>query len=558
MSDRASGETIPALVVGAGPVGLTMASELARHGVPIRIVDRNAVPSDKSKALAVWSRTLELLDDMGLGADFVAAGIRAVGSSIYGEDRRLAHLAFNTAPSPHPYALMLPQCETERLLAAHLEKQGVRVDRGIELVDLREDADAVTVTLRHADGTEENVRCRALLACDGAHSTIRHRLAVPFRGDADPNDWLLADVHLRGGVPEDEMSMFLHEKGAMAVFPMGGGRFRLMADAGAAHGDDRAPDPTLDEIAAILDERGPGGWTPHDPVWLSSFRIHECKVADYRHGRVFFAGDAAHVHSPAGGQGMNTGMQDAYNLAWKLALVERGCGRPEPLLASYSAERSPVGELVLKRAAAFTRMATLRNPIAQHLRNRLASLLASFEVVQHRLGDQFAELSIAYPKSPLQGEHSGRRPAWLRGGIAPGERAPDAALRVGTSGRPTTLFELLHGTSHVLLLLEGVDGRGSSTALASLAATVRSRFGDVVNDHLVLAPGHVEGRPDGLGAILTDPTGELHELYGASGPTAYLVRPDGYVGFRSAPADEGRLLEHLSSYLVARADRAAA
>jgi 2-polyprenyl-6-methoxyphenol hydroxylase-like FAD-dependent oxidoreductase len=558
MREKASDETIPVLVVGAGPVGLTMAAELTRHGVATRIVDRNAVPSDKSKALAVWSRTLEMLDDMGIGGDFLATGIRAVGSSIYGENRRLAHLAFNTAPTPHPYALMLPQCETERLLASHLEKQGVHVGRALELADLHEDADAITVTLRHAGGAEEIVRCRWLLACDGAHSTIRHTLNIPFHGDADPNDWFLADVHIRGGVPEDEMSMFLHEKGAMAIFPMGRGRFRLMADGGAARGEDRAPDPTLDEIRAILDERGPGGWTPHDPVWLSSFRIHECKVADYRHGRVFLAGDAAHVHSPAGGQGMNTGMQDAYNLAWKLALVERGRGRAEPLLQSYSAERSPVGELVLKRAAAFTRMATLRNPIAQHLRNRLASLLASFEVVQHRLGDQFAELSIAYPKSPILGEHSGRRPSWLRGGVAPGGRAPDAALRIGASGRPTTLFELLRGTSHVVLLLEGVDDRGSNPALANLGATVRARFGDLVSEHLVLAPGHVEGRSDGLGAILTDPTGELHERYGASGPSAYLIRPDGYVGFRSQPADEGHLLEHLGSYLIPRADRAAA
>jgi 2-polyprenyl-6-methoxyphenol hydroxylase-like FAD-dependent oxidoreductase len=550
--------TIPALVVGAGPVGLTMAAELTRHGVTTRIVDRNAVPSDKSKALAIWSRTLEILDDMGIGGDILAAGIRAVGSSIYGDERRLAHLAFNTAPTPHPYALMLPQCETERLLASHLAALGGHVERGLELTALREEHDAVVVTLRGTDGTEEVVRCRWLLACDGAHSTIRHTLGIPFRGEAEPNDWLLADVHLRGGVPEDEMSMFLHEKGAMAIFPMGRGRFRLMADAGAARSEDRAPDPTLDQIGAILDERGPGGWTPHDPVWLSSFRIHECKVADYRHGRVFLAGDAAHVHSPAGGQGMNTGMQDAYNLAWKLALVERERGRMEPLLSSYSAERSPVGELVLKRAAAFTRMATLRNPIAQHLRNRLASLLASFEVVQHRLGDQFAELSIAYPESPLQGEHSGRRPSWLRGGVAPGERAPDAALRVGASGRPTTLFELLRGTSHVLLLLEGVDDRDSGPMLANLGANVRARFGDLVSEHLVLAPGHVEGRGDGLGAILTDPTGELHERYGASGPTAYLVRPDGYVGFRSQPADEARLLEHLSRYLIPRADRAAA
>lgn len=554
-----SESTIPALVVGAGPVGLTMAAELSRHGVAARIVDKSPAPTDKSKALAVWSRTLELLDDMGIGADFVAAGKRAVGATIYGEGRRLVHLGFTDVSSPHPYGLMLPQCETERLLAEHLARRGLRVERSVELVDLGADEDGVTAALQHPGGHREILRCRWLLACDGAHSTVRHALDLPFPGAPEPNDWALADVHLRGNVPEDEVSLFLHEKGPLGVFPIGGDRFRVIADIGTAHGVERAPDPSLDDIAALLAERCPAGWTPHDPIWLASFRIHERKVTSYRHGRVFLAGDAAHVHSPAGGQGMNTGMQDAYNLAWKLALVERELGR-EPLLESYSAERSPIGDIVLKRAAAFTRLATVRGSLAQHLRNRVVSLLASLEVVQHRLGDQFTELSIAYPSSPIQGEHrSLSLHSWLLGGgVSPGERAPDAALRVGEAGRPVTLFEVLRGTSHVLLLLEGTGEQQATGAFARMGSRVREEFGDLVSEHLVLGPGRAESRTDWPGAILSDPTGELHERYGAVAPTAYLIRPDGYVGFRSQPVDEARLLEHLRSYLVPRAERAAA
>lgn len=448
---------LPALVIGAGPVGLTMAAELRRHGVATRIVDRSATPTDKSKALVVWSRTLEILDGMGIGAEFLDAGTRAVGATFYSEGERLVQVGFTAVASPHPYGLLLPQSETERLLDRHLRSLGTEVERGVELVDLDAGDGGVTATLRHPDGAREIVRAHWLLACDGAHSTVRHTLGIPFSGEAEPNDWLLADLHLRGAVPENEISLFLHEKGALGVFPMGHGRFRIIADAGPAQGEGRADDPSLEQIAALLAERGPGDWIPHDAVWLSSFRIHERKVACYRHGRVFLAGDAAHVHSPAGGQGMNTGMQDAYNLAWKIALVERGSGRADPLLDSYDAERSPVGQQVLARASALTKLATVRNPLAQHLRNRLVSLVASLDVVQHRLGEELTELAIAYPESPIQGEHRGlSTTSWLLGGgAAPGDRAPDAALRVGEAGRGTTLFEVLRGTAHALLLLEG-------------------------------------------------------------------------------------------------------
>lgn len=545
--------TIPALVVGAGPVGLTMAAEFRRHGVAVRVVDRSPTPTDKSKALVVWSRTLEILDDMGIGEEFVAVGRRAVGASIYHEGRRLVHVGFTSIPSPHPYGLLLPQSETERLLDLHLRRLGGAVERSVELVDLGADEHGITAVLHHADDSREIVRTSWLLACDGAHSSVRHTLGIPFVGEAEPNDWMLADVHLRGPVPEDEMSLFLHEKGPLGVFPMGHGRFRIIADTGPAEHEGPAPAPSLAEVAEVLAERGPGDWHPYEPVWLSSFRIHERKVAAYRHGRVFLAGDAAHVHSPAGGQGMNTGMQDAYNLAWKIALVERGLARAEPLLASYDAERSPVGEQVLARASAMTKLATLRHPLAQQIRNRLVPLIASLDAVQHRLEDQFTELAIAYPRSPIQGEHRGLSAgSWLLGGgVAPGERAPDAALRVGETGRPTTLFEVLRGTSHVLLLLEG-SGEAPSSSLLAIGARVRERYGHVVSAYLVVSPGRSEARPDWPGAILGDPTGELHERYAATGPTLYLIRPDGYVGYRSQPADEDRLLEHLERYLMPR------
>ena len=215
-----------------------------------------------------------------------------------------------------------------------------------------------------------------LIGCDGAHSTVRHGLGMQFEGDTQPSDFILADLRLSGqSWKQNELYLFWHSAGVLGIFPIDRGRFRIIADAGTAKSGTLRPDPTLAEVQKVLDERGPGGITASDPFWLASFRINERKVADYRAGRVFLAGDAAHVHSPAGGQGMNTGMQDACNLAWKIALVHHGLAAPEPLLDSYSTERSAVGRQVLKDAGRLTTLAIMKGGIPQAIRNHVASLV---------------------------------------------------------------------------------------------------------------------------------------------------------------------------------------
>jgi hypothetical protein len=211
----------------------------------------------------------------------------------------------------------------------------------------------------------------------------------------------------------------MHHEGLLAVFPITPGRYRVFADTAAAN-TERPQEPTLEQAQAVVDRRGPGGVTLRDPVWLSGFRINERKVKDYRAGRVFLAGDAAHVHSPAGGQGMNTGMQDAFNLAWKLALVCRGTLPAEALLGSYSPERSPVGDKVLADTGRLTQTATLRNPVAIAARNFAVSLLTGLPAVREALAQNFSEITIGYPRSPLNGPH-------LSHGPAPGERMPPIA-----------------------------------------------------------------------------------------------------------------------------------
>ena len=257
---------------------------------------------------------------------------------------------------------------------------------------------------------------------------MRHGLGAPFAGETLDSDWMLADVHMRGyPFPDSEAAVHWHRDGVLVVFPISPGRYRLIADLPPS-GAERPPAPTLERVQALVERRGPPGLVASDPVWLAGFRINGRKVASYRWGRAFLAGDAAHVHSPAGGQGMNTGMQDAINLAWKLALVVRGACA-ERLLHSYSPERSRVGDRVLKAAGRLTAVGTLRHPVAQGMRNLAGHMVLGLAPVRHAVADAMTEVSVGYPDSPLNGPG-------LHGGPRPGERVAPVAgeAPVGSGG----------------------------------------------------------------------------------------------------------------------------
>jgi 2-polyprenyl-6-methoxyphenol hydroxylase-like FAD-dependent oxidoreductase len=472
------------LVVGAGPVGLTMAAELARYGVPVRVIDKAGARTDKSKALVLWSRTLELIDRMGCSASFVEAGMKATASNIIAGGRQIAHIRLDPVETPHPYALMLPQSETERLMEQHLNALGAQVEREVELTRFAAENDRVVAVLRHPYGHEETVEPAWLIGCDGAHSAVRHGLGMQFEGETLPSNWVLADVHLAGvRTPPDEMDMYWHSDGVLALFPITRDRYRIIADVGDAQAGAHQSDPTLEEVQALLDRRGPGGIEASSPIWLAGFVINERKVADYRAGRVFLVGDAAHIHSPAGGQGMNTGMQDAFNLAWKLALVGRGLADPKPLLDSYSIERSEVGRQVLANAGHLTAIAIVKGGLLQELRNHVASLIFGLSPVRRAMTNTLTELSIGYPHSPLT--QAGRH---VRSGPVAGARAPVLGVDPPVGSGDTPYFALF---AH------------ASPACAALIARHRD----------LLEP---EPRPS----------------FGEDG--IWLVRPDGYVALAAA------------------------
>ncbi|MEH2509209.1 2-polyprenyl-6-methoxyphenol hydroxylase-like FAD-dependent oxidoreductase [Nitrobacteraceae bacterium AZCC 1564] len=482
------------LVVGAGPVGLTMASELARYGVSVRIIDKAPQRNDKSKALAVLSRTLEMLDRAGCANNFVAAGNKVVGANIVAANKLIARVSLAAVKSPYAYALMLPQSDTERLLEEHLNRLGIRIERQVELVQFSAGEKSVETTLRSAAGGEERLTVDWLIGCDGAHSVVRHGLGLPFSGSTLDTDWMLADVHLKAfPFPASEIATYWHEQGVLVILPISPGRYRVIADIGASTGAHPA-DPTLADVQGVLDQRGPGGLVAYDPVWLTAFRINERKVANYRSGRVFVAGDAAHVHSPAGGQGMNTGMQDAFNLAWKLALVCRGICMEGQLLDSYSIERSAVGEMVLTASGRITALAALRNHAAQVLRNLVGHLLLGLAPVREAMVNSMSEIAISYKHSPLNGRA-------VHGviGPAPGERVEPLAGQAPFGAGDTPRFTLL---------------AGSEDAVRGLVR----QFDDLVDP--VIRPPLSDG---GM----------------------WLVRPDGYVGCVAAANDTDAMLSYL-------------
>ena len=254
------------LIVGAGPVGLTAAAELARYGVSVRIIDKSPHATETSKALVVWTRTLELMDRMGCTRAFLDIGLRAHGATMRSGGNVLGHTRLDSIASDYNFALMIPQRDTERLLAAHLQALGVTVERQVELVGFKETVNGVKARLAHVDGQQETTETSWLLGCDGAHSAVRHGIGVEFQGSTQGDDWLLADVRLQGDgtPPADEIATYLHRDGPFVVFPLPGGRARIIGSVGKSDPAHPRPDPTLADVQAMADSRAGGA-----SAWLT-------------------------------------------------------------------------------------------------------------------------------------------------------------------------------------------------------------------------------------------------------------------------------------------------
>ena len=538
---------VDVLVVGAGPTGLTMATQLAARGIGCRIVDKAPVRSDRSRALVVHARSLELMQKMGIADELVELGRRTIKVTPFVNGRRAVDVEFGDIgvdDTPYPFVLFVSQAETERALEGHLESLGGKVERPVELLTFAQDPEGVDARLRHKDGREEVVRARYIVGADGAHSAVRHAAGLAFEGEAYPQDFVLADVDLDWEAEDDRLYFFLSREGLLAAFPLAGPSTHRLVATRAGEVPPDAGDPTLEEFQQMADELSSIPMRLHDPSWLSRFRLHHRGVVSYRAGRAFVAGDAAHIHSPAGGQGMNTGIQDSYNLAWKLALVIDGRA-PDSILDSYHEERHPVGRRLLRTTDRMFNVAATHNPLFTALRNALIPRVLPWALGKRsRRARAFrfvSQLGIKYPGSPVVEEDRVGADLAFRRGPTAGSRAPDGPLRLAGDGREVPLFSLLRGTPHHLLLFagRGAEAPASGAELRNLLAG----YEGMIQPHQIFAEDR--GKIGSEAPAYVDESGLVHGQYGLTGAGCYLIRPDGYVAFR-AP---GSNLRQVRAYL---------
>ncbi|MGH3641453.1 MAG: FAD-dependent oxidoreductase [Mycobacterium sp.] len=369
------------LIVGAGPTGLTLAASLLLKGVGVTLVDRQSEGANTSRAAGVNARTLEVLEVLDVTRRLLKEGIEAPRFVIRDGARVLLQIDFSGLTTDYPFTLLCPQSTTERLLLDRVRELGGDVIRPKVLTTITQGADGVTATFTDGD----TVQARYLVGADGMHSTVREQAGIGFSGGAYEHSFVLADAQLSGDAPTDEVRLFWASEGLTVVAPLPNGTFRVVAPV-----DDAPEQPSAEFVQGLLDSRGPGGITVTEVAWGSRFRIHH-RVADtYRAGRILLAGDAAHVHSPAGGQGMNLGIQDAVVLADTLAAVLDG--GPHALLDAYSDARRPIAQQVVELTDRLTTLATLPRTL-RPARNVLLGLVGHIPPATRALASRLSGLT---------------------------------------------------------------------------------------------------------------------------------------------------------------------
>jgi 2-polyprenyl-6-methoxyphenol hydroxylase-like FAD-dependent oxidoreductase len=489
-------------------VGLTLATLFTKYGVPYRIIDQHPAPVIQTKAAGLWSKTLEALHHMGLAERFLEVAHRSYSGHVFAGGQERVHLDLSKIPSYYNFVTLLPQHQTESTLTESLAAGGVTVERGLRLLSLN----GHTATLESVqDGQSSSAEFRFVFGCDGAHSQVRKEIGATFEGSQFPGFWMVGDMVIEGqGLPVDEVSMFLGPEGPFALFALGQRRYRVVAS-----GNEMLDPVPVEFFEDAARARLPFPVTLSDPQHMTTFVIHERQADKYSNGIAFLLGDAAHIHSPAGGQGLNTGMQDAFNLAWKVAQVMLW-GSPPALLDSYQTERHPVAKKVLETTSVAMRMVSITNPVVQKVRAAAMSLVGGLEVTQSRIREGLSEVDIHYGRSPLNAARGSKT-------LDPGDRMPEVFWR-DRDGLFHRLYDLFTGFHWTIL---------SDEKALSLPGLDPSRLRQVV-----------VARQAGPGDSFSDPAKTVAEACGLKDGGHLLIRPDGYLAGYFASGEE----EALRSY----------
>ena len=540
------------MVIGAGPVGLTLANEVMRHGASCRIVEKAQGVREVSKAMILHVRTQEALDKVGVAERAVreAQPLTEVVVHAYGEP--IGSWSLEGIDSPYPHPLILGQNRTQHALIDLLASRGGGVEWGVEAVGFQQDADGVTTTLR-AQGTQPDrtVRSRYLVGAEGSNSLVRKSLGLTFEGERYAGEqFIQADCRLKWSLPKGRSYLFLTADGyLMAIeFPddvvrifislpdsNAAGAAAAAAQAGALEALDEQP--TLAEIAGHLTRLTGYACELSDPIWLARYRTSHRYADCFSKGRAFVAGDAAHVHVPIGGQGMNTGIQDAFNLGWKLAGVATGALR-ETVLESYDAERHAVAASLIRGTDLAYRGVLHPSEARQRAARWFGPYLIRNTLVRGFMRDTLEELNIAYPRSPLNLDLGGGR------GPKPGERVLDAVMVRASDRATVTLNALTRSPAFTLLIFSGLGAGAPAPERDAFAEIMDRRFGRRLVSYFV----EVDPHPRAVAAperLLIDALHEAHGVYGVQAPGFYLLRPDTYVAARGPLSGAAALAAHL-------------
>lgn len=516
------------LVVGAGPSGLMLANQLVRRGVRVMIIDRHAGPALQTRALGVQARTLEIYAKLGIVARALELGKRGTGADMWAQGRWMARIPIGEVgqgETPYPYILVLGQDDNERIMGEKLGQLGVSVQWNTELVWLVQQPDGVAATLKLPDGTNRTILVGWVGGCDGARSTVRELNGITFPGAPYEHVFFVADVEMTGSMVADEVNIYLWRDGFHLLFPMRGtDHWRIVGIVPPALRN--RDDIQFEAVVPSLRAEAGAGLAFRACTWFSTYRIHHRSASRFREGRCFLLGDAAHIHSPVGAQGMNTGLQDAYNLAWKLALVVRGQAE-EALLASYEKERIPVARRLLDTTDRAFRLVVSDNWLAGLLRTKILARIAAFAMKRERVrrlafrvvsqtGIHYREsaLSLSLDGLPRNAPRAGDRFPWLR-------------LKLRMDGAIEDLFDTLDDTGFHLIVIGQPAGS-------------------------TIAPGF-----DGLVAVHQIPADPGNETELARrhipAPSFYLLRPDGHVGLCGTRLDATAINGYLADRLHLRA-----